>query len=311
MNIIVGRNGKETVSRIADAIGADVYSKHFSRRSTFWRKNYNKMLRGYTPSVSGITINWAINPSEVEYGGIVYNENGIALSSNKPRARMAMQEAGVPTPRTTTDSGEALRWVEDGKTIVCRPATHRAGQNFFVIRPSTSQIDRDSILSMSDYYAEFFPKTREFRLHGGHGKVLVLQEKVPNRDGVDLTDVRPWNFSTGDFVFKVLKWSEFPISVCKAGLSAIKALGLDMGAVDIMSDEQGNVAVAEVNTSPSLEDYCTSRYAKYFTWLCESDERREHFEFEGLTLGKSFAWKECNFNESGEDNEKTSNSADY
>lgn len=301
MNIIVGRNGKETVAKIADAIGADVHSKHFSKRSTSWRKNGNKMIRGYMPSVDGVTINWAINPSEVEYDGIVYNATGVAISSNKPRARMAMQAAGVPTPRTTTDSREALRWVDEGKTIVCRPASHRSGQNFFIIRPDTSRIDRDSILSLSDYYAEFFLKTHEYRLHGGHGKVLVLQEKVPNRDGIDTTAVRPWNHATGDFVFKVLKWSEFPINVCKAGLSSIKALGLDFGAVDIMSDEQGNVAVCEVNTSPSLEDYCVSRYAKYFSWLRESNERRKHFEFDNLTLGKSFAWKECNFNRSEED----------
>lgn len=292
MNIIVGRNGKETIARIAEKTGANVEARYTLRSGVkVWRKNFQKQQRGYRPTVDGITINWAVeDPEGVTYNGVVYNEHGVLNASNKPKARRLMAEAGVSIPETTTSRSVASTWLSEC-SVIRRPSIHHGGADFVVT-------ERCGILPLSGYagdyyYQKFFRKTHEFRVHGAHGKVLILQEKKP-REGieVDLDVPKPWNHATGEFIFETVNWSNYNKDVCKVALDAIKALGLDFGAVDILYDtDSGEAVVCEVNTSPALEDYAVERYSKYFKWLCNSDTRREHFDYSEYSQGKSYAWK--------------------
>lgn len=289
LTIVVGRNGKETVKNISNAIGATVEARYTLRSGTkVWRTNFNKQRRGYRPAInSGIVINWALQSDVSSGDAIVYNADGILKASNKPLARRLMAEAGVPVPETTEDHSIAINWIRSGFKVIQRAKQHHGGIGFKVI---TS--DNGEVVEPYHYYQKFFRKTKEYRAHVAHGKILVMQEKVPV-EGVEVNfdDVRPWNHATGDFVFNTIRWSEYNIGVCRCAVNATNALCLDFGAVDILWSEGEGAVVCEVNTSPSLAEYSTARYAKYFNWLSKSDERRPHWDSSNLTTGKDFAWK--------------------
>ena len=82
--------------------------------------------------------------------------------------------------------------------------------------------------------------------------------------------------------------------MCKVAVDAVKALGLDTGAVDIMVDKRNAeipVCVCEVNTAPSLDSspLDQEKYSKFINWLFCSD--REWWNYEEWEAGKSYAWK--------------------
>jgi hypothetical protein len=180
-----------------------------------------------------------------------------------------LQEAGVPVPMTTTNRREAQAWVDSGKVIVVRPRTHHAGIGFQVVNPGEE-------VPVGGYFSILYKKTKEFRVHVGHGYVLSLQEKVRS-DGAETRPDVPWNHATGNFVFEVCKWSQWRLDVARAGIAAIETLGLDYGAVDVLADEEGNpvtAVVTEVNTSPGMADYMLEKYAKYFLAVIGGMEKR-------------------------------------
>jgi len=288
--IIVGRNGKETVRTLASATESTVeamYTLKSGRR--VWRTNFEKQRVGYRPNVGGVAINWALQSDITSGDAVVYNAEGICKASNKPLARRLMAEAGVPIPETTDNPVTAFTWVVDGYTVIQRPVQHHGGLNFTVLR---NTYQATPMTNHGMYYQKFFRKTKEFRAHVAHGKILIMQEKVPNEEvDIDYDDVRPWNHATGDFIFNTVKWSDFDYGVCRASVDATSALRLDFGAVDILWNEEEGAVVCEVNTSPALAEYATERYTKYFKWLGRSDSRRGHFDSSEFTTGKDFAWR--------------------
>lgn len=288
MRIIVGRNGKETVKSLASLSGSTVEAHMFFRKSQPWRTNFEKRQRGYVPpKTDETTIYWAHTGGVVSTGKSI-NARGIANASEKYSARKTMEAAGVRVPKTARTYREAF----NGGKVIARPMKHRAGQDFYVLDSDTNSFDLWFLEEgpTEHYFSEFIQKKKEFRVHCAYGKVLALQEKVPNSDDVDLDEARPWNHATGDFVFKTVPWSDYSVDVCVQALKAVQCLMLDMGAVDVIVDADGLAYVCEVNTSPSLCDYTQSRYAKFFTWFDESTDPRK-WKFEEYTVGKSFAWK--------------------
>ena len=132
------------------------------------------------------------------------------------------------------------------------------------------------------YYSEFYPKTKEYRVHVASGKAIIVAEKVVEEEKQDNV---VWNLGDEGVCeeFNTLRWSEYREiePIIKTASLACKSLGLDYGAVDIVAypndrqDELPPVAVLEVNTAPRLEEYGISRYVQYFTILLKSNERVE------------------------------------
>lgn len=288
--IVVGRNGKETIKNIVEPTDFTVEAR-FRLRSgnNVWRTNFEKQRRGYVPHINnGVVINWALQSDITGGDAIVYNADGILKASNKSLARRLMVEAGVSVPETTKSLVKADEWRQGGNVVIRRPVSHHGGLEFEIL---TNTLTRRPLQDY--YYQKFFRKTKEFRVHSAHGKVLVMQEKVP-REGVtvDYDNPAPWNHATGEFVFKTVRWSDYDYDTCRASVDAVRALGLDFGVVDILWNEEEGAVVCEVNTSPSLAEYSTGRYRMYFEWLSKSlDSKREHYDSSEFTCGKDFAWR--------------------
>lgn len=284
--ILVGRNGKETVRKL-DVSCSKHYKFYPSGRVERDDKEYDNR---------NIQINWGYVDS-TNNRLIVYNDTRrIRNGFNKRKSRMHLQSNGIPVPKTfTIDSVTRDDMVNFNGKFICRKDQHYAGRDL-VVAESYSDLFK-AVSNGYTYFSKFYNKSKEYRVHVAHGKVLSVQQKIP-RD-ISVTNNIIWNHASGAFVFEVVQWNECSIDILRPAVEAVKALGMDFGAVDILAypaDADDPVAVVcEVNTSPSLADYMSDKYSKYFNWLHRSNERRNWWPYEQYTKPKSFFWQNCHF----------------
>jgi hypothetical protein len=221
---------------------------------------------------------------------IVYNKSeASAKASNKRVARELLQEAKVSIPALVTPD----TFKEEYLPIIGRPSYHCKCKNLRVLKTKDEFLQHYKINEPKGwYYSQYIDKEHEFRIHCAHGKVLSISEKPKPKNHTDKNPVIGWGYSVVEEEWRVLHWSEYKAKWCALALSAVEAMGLDFGAVDIII--KGKQAyVLEVNTAGSLveSEYLRKRYAMYFNWLLKSKERREHWDFKKFESGKSLAWK--------------------
>ena len=222
---------------------------------------------------------------KIEYNG----HRGLSNASNKKMARELMFKAKVPVPTPISH----LKPFERNKPVVIRPLHHRGGNDFVVIREDEVLQRFINDNNMDNYYiSEVYEKTREYRVHCALGKVLLIKEK-PKPENLDTV---AWNFEVNELPWTTINRKDYDIEMCKIALSAIKAVGLDFGAVDIMAEpkdkKQPKYAVLEVNTAPSMTPYLIEKYGMLFDMMLSSPkEKIKDFDTSGFKKGNSFAWK--------------------
>jgi glutathione synthase/RimK-type ligase-like ATP-grasp enzyme len=192
-------------------------------------------------------INWGCStePTFPTPHGILNRPEAVALASNKLKTLNTLKEHSVPTLRYYTSREDAQIEHDDGVTIYARKTlTGRSGQGIIVYEGGT-----ESTLEYAPLYTEFFDKTKEYRVHATRTKVFDYQAKL-KRSG---EEADPWVYSYDNGRVFCRGGIELPEAVATASMQAIEALGLDFGAVDIGIDEEGNVAVFELNSAPALE----------------------------------------------------------
>lgn len=126
-----------------------------------------------------------------------------------------------------------------------RTATHSQGRNLWLVNSLEELVQVTS--NLSDWYAsEFIDKVAEYRAYVVNGKIATVAKKTP----ADPRQVA-WNVAQGGR-FDVVRWSEWPLEVCRVAIEAFKFSGLDFGGVDVMVDREGRAYVIEINSAPSL-----------------------------------------------------------
>lgn len=223
----------------------------------------------------------------INWGNHVFSQNnyfkvnkpaGISLASDKAQSRMFLQESGIKVPKTYMETN--LNFYEKLKyPLIVRPSHHHGGKDFNVFQ-NYKELEPFLWGKVFPhwYVSEVFEKTTEYRVHCGHGRVLIVQEKplVPG-------ELRA-NQAVNHESWKVLKWGEINQKIALESLKAVKVLGLDYGAVDIMyNSTDGSFAICEVNTSPSINtDYSSGKYAKYFSWIIRNNFPKHFSLIEGF-----------------------------
>lgn len=197
-------------------------------------------------------INWGNSrrPSWMSEDVPVLNKpEAVTFASNKLLTLQKLTEAGVPTITWTTDWEIASDW--DTKTFVRHKLTGHSGDGIEVF-------NGDVALPTAPLYTMAVENTGEYRVHVFKGDVILYQKKsrrvdeagnVITAEGAE-ADVRNlasnWVYRTGN-----LRRLERIEELAK---SAVNALDLDFGAVDIIKDADGNVFVLEVNTAPGISN---------------------------------------------------------
>lgn len=182
----------------------------------------------YIPDVETINLKRAVN-----------------RNTDKLQSLREMRDAGVNVP-------EFSRNYEDlDYPMLGRSMNHSQGSDINLILQ-----ERDARLTDNDFYVQYIPTELEYRVHVMDGRVFKVHEKRLRSEADNHPYIR--NYGTG-WVF-VNPREEPPEE--RLATTAVDALGLDFGAVDIIRAEDGTEYALEVNTAPSLDEANLERYGQ-------------------------------------------------
>lgn len=219
----------------------------------------SKVINGLTKKQPRYNIKWGCFGIEGDYNGPVLNAAASDVGLNKLTCFQALQVASVPIPEFTTDKAVAEGW--GAKRIYERHKLRGSEGEGIVV------VEEGGTLGDAPLYVKgLFGKRREYRIHvfnaGGQEQMFVQQKRrrVSNVEATtDESRIRNlangWIFAHQDIVQ--------PSEATKAAATAaIRALGLDFGAVDLIEmDKGGNPFVLEINCAPGLQGATLFFYA--------------------------------------------------
>ena len=211
----------------------------------------------------GIVINWGTSSDNfrrrLTCEEILNFPDCVRIAANKLKTFKAL--AGhVPIPDFTEERQEALQWLGEGFTVVSRTILNgHSGQGVFIKAP-----EDQGVLQEAPLYVKYIKKTQEYRLHVFRDKVFFVQRKARNKDVPD--DKVNWKVRNhGNGFIYAHKDVDVPEEAKQAGITAVWALGLDFGAVDmIYSKQEDKFYVLEVNTACGLEGTTLDKYVEVF-----------------------------------------------
>lgn len=227
---------------------------------------------GFNPS-KHLVVNWGNshvpywhNPVScgVTSPAILNHYARIGVAVNKLLAFQKFKEANVPTPEFTTDASVARSWTNQEGVVFCRTMLSASEGRGIVVA------NKPEAVVAAPLYTRLFPKDKEYRVHVFKGAVIdFVQKKLkkgelenPNRSKYIRNTENGWVFCReGVSISEEAK---------QISINAVKALGLDFGAVDIAVNKKGQVVVFEVNTAPGLEGTTVQKYAEAIKTYQES-----------------------------------------
>lgn len=182
---------------------------------------------------------------------ILWGKRG-SVAHNKIDAFAAFAKEGVTCVPNTTSKEVAQGWLKEGKTVFARTSGGQGGSGITVVSLPEGDIPQ------AELYTQYVKKKKEFRVHVYGDKVICVQEKR-KRNGVDANPLIRSHGNGWVFCFKNIVE---PDGLRVLGLAAVRAVGLDFGAVDIIYNEhQNKLYVLEVNSAPGLCPTTTEAYA--------------------------------------------------
>lgn len=187
-------------------------------------------------------------------GKQVNTARAIEQASNKILCRKLLQEAGLPVPKLT----------ETEFPVIGRPYKHHSGHGFYVCH-NQLEVWRAKEKG-AQYFSKYYPKKNEYRVHVAGGKCILVSVKEGDKTKMI------WNKRKNGFTFRHMRRNEWLdnshlINIVRASKKAIKVLGLNFGAVDILADAHEGLpsfVICEVNTAPALSPLALTKYVNYF-----------------------------------------------
>lgn len=255
------KSGSASARILAEALGG----RRIRLEGTSFRPNSDRH----------IVINWG-NPRVPEDWNItsalmLNYPYEVGRAANKLQAFRRMRANDVRTPYHTTNLSEAQQWFRDGTIVLGRDLINGSGgRGITVYHPDECNVND---IGEHRFYVPYIKKKREFRIHVGlelnnpDPQVIFIQEKkrraAENRDNESYNSyIR--NYSN-EWVFAHNDLDPVPAGVITQAFRAVRALGLQFGAVDVVYNQHyDNAYVLEVNTACGLQGETINRYVSYF-----------------------------------------------
>jgi glutathione synthase/RimK-type ligase-like ATP-grasp enzyme len=183
---------------------------------------------------------------------VLNKPEAVARAINKIAAFQAFEAAGVSIPKYTLTQQEARGFLDNDGIVVCRTiVSGHAGKGIVVAR-------KEEEIVAAPLYTKHIRHKEEYRVHVVRGQVIDYAQKK-KRNGTD-PDILVR--SHGNWIFSREGVTLPPDAITQA-IAAVKALGLDFGAVDIgYRVKESKAFVFEVNTAPGFE-YGTTTQRSY------------------------------------------------
>ena len=205
-------------------------------------------------------INWGagvLPPKTPNNARILNHPSAVAIASNKLKAYQKLLAAGnVNIPEFSQSRDVAQTWLGEGETVLCRSVLNgHGGIGIKLVAPEEG-------LTNVPLYVKYVKKKDEYRVHVVNGAVIdYVQKKL--RTGSEGNNHQIRNFDNG-WIF-TREGVVLPEDVKINAINAVKALGLDFGAVDVgFNVHHGVATVYEVNTAPGMEGTTVERYVQAF-----------------------------------------------
>lgn len=233
----------------------------FSKKGIKWVRNDMPL------PPDDLYIRWGCT-SNVPTNNVLNTAKAIHEVSDKRGFRLKLDEHEL-CPPTWGHYAE----VEDGRfdyPLIVRRATHHQGRfmdkcdNWDQVKAACRKYGEGNY-----YISEFFDKIEEYRVAVVQGRAVWVAKKTP-ADPKALA----WNVAQGGR-FDNVRWGEWPLKAVKASIEAFNLTDLDFGGVDVMVDSNGNVAILEINSAPSLTSpYRQECFAKAFDYIIDHGKKR-------------------------------------
>ena len=263
-----------------NSLSAKSISKHFNGMQIWPNRNY-------TPKNNSIVINWGysgnipvLDRSAASYK-LLNNPTSVGLASNKIECLKALRGSKVSHVNFCETIEEAKLFIDKGFDVYCRTLiSSREGKGIVVAKTKEDLVE-------CKLYTRKFTNNAEFRVHVFNDEVIDIVEKQRMSEkrmaelGVtqaDLSDEvrnrkKGWSFNRDNIVI--------PDNICNLAKNAVKALGLDFAAVDIIHNtKNGQSAVLEVNTAPGQSKGTDThfRYVEAITRYIGGSLTKEEYE---------------------------------
>lgn len=193
----------------------------------------------------------------------------IKTSVNKRLTFEKLKENKVSVPDFSIKKEDAIGWIKDGFTVVCRELLEASQGKGIIIATKLEELSPKTKL-----YVRYFPKKYEYRVHliRNKGKLVIFDfaEKKKRAD-LDNKDVN-WKIRNhGQFVF-CRKDVKLPKCVQEESIKAGEALGLDLISVDICySQKNDKCVILEINSASGLEGQTIKNYSNEILGLCNGN----------------------------------------
>lgn len=203
----------------------------------------------YRSRVGDIVVNYGNRRyNDSFFGGATVLNSVVALNraANKVAAFNALRLAEVKTVEYTVDREVAQNWNRNEIVYERGTLTGHSGEGI------TVRLTREGVADAPLYTKGIQGPRREWRVHVFEGVITYVQKKIRRNGYRDLStyreDIR--NHHTG-WVYSNAFTDAPPDQVLIQAHKAVSALGLNFGAVDLIS-KNTNAWVLEVNTAPGL-----------------------------------------------------------
>lgn len=199
-------------------------------------------------------IRWGSRRTDNAYHGnvtrTVNRPDALGKASDKLGTLRVLRAAGVRVP-DFSENPEDLSY-----PFLGRRTQHARGTDV-VLCLQRGDIERRP----RDYYVQYIPTKREFRVHVVDGRVIRVQGKFLDRPEEAVAWIR--NYKHG-YRFRAPR-RNLNSSRLSAATNAVAALGLDFGAVDLLIGDDNLEYVLEVNTAPACSPITAKAYVDAFT----------------------------------------------
>lgn len=216
-----------------------------------------------------IVINWGGSqvPAQVAKCKVLNPPDRVAVVVDKLKFfKVVYDPLKTIVPEFTTKYEEAVAWVGAGETVVARKVLNgHSGQGIVIMEK-----DKPDSLVKAPLYVKYIPKKEEYRVHVIFGKAVDVQRKTlnkawaeqPENKGKDIN----WKVRNLDNGFIYQRGGIAPSpKVLEIACDAVKKVGLDFGAVDIVVHTKTGVPyVLEINSAPGLQGQTIDSYTNAF-----------------------------------------------
>lgn len=204
-------------------------------------------------------INWGCSGIVNNLVNLLNQPRQVSLASNKLRSFEAFDENEVGSVPWSAQRLDAQAWLDDGRTVVARTVlTGHSGNGIIIVEPGDELPD-------APLYTRYISKTHEYRIHVVRDQVIDVQRKIRDPEREPTT----WKVRSHENGFMFVRNNvQIDDAIRELAVNAVQALGLDFGAVDIISDKHGASYILEINTAPGLEGQTITSYAEAFRNVC-------------------------------------------